>query len=429
LDTKQFFQTLFPVLDVNNVILIWDSMYVSQWAHSHDDAVDFAIKSVERKVHTYFGLGLADARGKDGKKRRTDKRAKIDEIIALPGLWADIDISGGVHDSGKNYPETLERAKSLILQLPLYPSLLVETGGGLHAYWLFDNLLKIENEHERYLASELSFKWQSLIRHIFNLNGAYTIDSTADLARILRVPGTKNFKYTPPKDVQVTEYDVPVIRYKPSEIQEVLKGYQLPEYNAPRKKSNTAELKFGQEKEILEMTTDRKDDILEAIPEIQKLWARPMRTKPNAKGEAPDNSMSSFEMSIANHAAAAGLEDTEIFQLLIRFRSDHGQPRKHLEYYQTTISKAKREKDTTQASKFIAETVNEIIAGAVAEDEVDNQEVMESLTAQLGMMRFPIIKIMKLLSEPPLYKMRCLNTKNDILIGSIANIMTENNFR
>ncbi len=113
--------------------------------------------------------------------RKNDSSGKESNLQDLPGLWVDFDFkdfeAGGI--------EVME----IIDSFKHPPSLLVHSGGGIHAYWKF----------ERPVPPTLEFKGQlkGLCRH---LRGD---PSATDLSRILRLPGTFNNKYEVPLPVVV----------------------------------------------------------------------------------------------------------------------------------------------------------------------------------------------------------------------------------
>lgn len=148
-------------------------------------AAEYAASSA---AHTdvYFAIGLqktAPARGKRGDEQG---------VVALPGLWADIDIQGAAH-AAVNLPETEEEALSLIETFGLPPSVIVRSGHGLQVHWRFKELYIIDSEADRKSLKELSVRFQTLLRQAAERRG-WTIDITADLCRLLRVPGTFNWK-------------------------------------------------------------------------------------------------------------------------------------------------------------------------------------------------------------------------------------------
>lgn len=107
-----------------------------------------------------------------------------------PGL--DIDVKGTRDSNGK--PKT-EGAESLdhaveIAHLIAEPTLLGESGGGIHAWYLFDEPWLFSSDAERESAQTLAHRWHEAHRQ----KSGVKLDATQDLARLLRVPGTLNGK-------------------------------------------------------------------------------------------------------------------------------------------------------------------------------------------------------------------------------------------
>jgi hypothetical protein len=73
------------------------------------------------------------------------------------------------------------------------PSMIVESGGGAHVYWLLKDTFHIETDDQREAARIIQELWVSVV------GGD---PGAKDLTRILRIPGTLNFKYDPPRPVQ-----------------------------------------------------------------------------------------------------------------------------------------------------------------------------------------------------------------------------------
>jgi putative DNA primase/helicase len=103
----------------------------------------------------------------------------------LCSLWLDID----AHDGSKY--ETVESVQAALqdflirTDLPK-PTVINQTGYGVHAIWVFDEVIKRE-------------EWQPVADKLQDLSGRMFLDAdpiTADAARILRVPGTFNFRHS-----------------------------------------------------------------------------------------------------------------------------------------------------------------------------------------------------------------------------------------
>ena len=120
--------------------------------------------------------------------RESGKEADIETIVSL---WVDMDME-------------IEAAMKALDNFSHKPSIVVDSGNGIHAYWLL-------REPEQVKANT-----KSILEGLAKALGA---DHCFDLPRILRVPGTKNLKIpSEPKDVQVIVFD-PEIRYNLSDFE------------------------------------------------------------------------------------------------------------------------------------------------------------------------------------------------------------------
>ena len=142
-----------------------------------------------QKQDVYLNIGLrADDLGEE-------KRGTTEEVIALPGLWADIDVKGRAHKE-RSLPPTKHDALKVVRGFPLPPSWIIDSGHGLQVWWLFKELWTFESEKERQGAQELSMRFQATLQAKAKEYG-WRVDGTHDLARVLRAPGTYNYKLEP----------------------------------------------------------------------------------------------------------------------------------------------------------------------------------------------------------------------------------------
>jgi hypothetical protein len=176
---------------------------------------DLAAAAVKHAARTdvYVGCGLSPS------DNGPNNRCKADDVIAIPGLWADVDIQGDAHKK-KELPPDADSALSLIQKMPLPASLVVYTGHGLQPWWLFKEPWIFESEEERRQAAALLIALQAHLHTLAEDHG-WKLDAVHDLARILRPPGTKNHKVDPVVPVTAT---IPVIipRYDPSDLRDAL---------------------------------------------------------------------------------------------------------------------------------------------------------------------------------------------------------------
>jgi hypothetical protein len=139
----------------------------------------------DRKMLPYFGVAL----------RREPTHGRYENCKALTCVFADCDF--------KEHGEAAVRAA--VAALPYPPTLVVNSGNGLHLYWLLTEPLT-----DLTRASKLLDLW---VRAIPVADWGVN-----DVARVLRIPGTLNHKYDPPRPC-VVEVAEPERRYEASELE------------------------------------------------------------------------------------------------------------------------------------------------------------------------------------------------------------------
>ncbi|MCC6362992.1 MAG: DNA primase [Bryobacterales bacterium] len=182
-----------------------------------DQAVEYcAAKASAFDVYAAVGLQQEQPANKS--------RGAESGVSVLPGFWADVDIAGAAHKTG-SLPPTEQDARGLIGTVGLEPSLVVHSGFGLQPYWLLREPYQIESEDERQRLKSLSARFQSNLRACANDRG-WRLDSTADLCRVLRVPGTFNHKVR--GDVRMVTADYADRAYNLDDFDDLLAGIDDP---------------------------------------------------------------------------------------------------------------------------------------------------------------------------------------------------------
>lgn len=118
-----------------------------------------------------------------------ENRANKGDIDVQTALVADIDCESVHHVSreGKRYVPDVDTAAKL---LPAPPSIQLDTGGGLHAWYLLAEPLIFDSDAARETASKRNKALTAVIRR---KGSRYdSIDGVDDLPRVMRVPGTVN---------------------------------------------------------------------------------------------------------------------------------------------------------------------------------------------------------------------------------------------
>lgn len=171
----------------------------------HPGAADYYADG-RADVYTGVALSLRD-RGKA-------KRLKADEAAAIAGLWLDIDVAGGPggHNTGAPGKAEAQRVAAALLG----PTLVVDSGWGIHAWHLLDEPWRFADVSEQAEAAGLAAGWYEAHRRVAAEAGWPLDTSTRDLARLMRLPGTLNGKDGRNVPVSVVTSDGP--RYERSEL-------------------------------------------------------------------------------------------------------------------------------------------------------------------------------------------------------------------
>lgn len=161
-----------------------------------------------------MGLGLANRKGRADQRINADfDPAKPDRIVArgMVGLVADIDIAGPGHKGGKRYPSDLMCALAVVSALPLKANYVIHSGGGIQCWWLLHKPWIFDSDAKQAEAKSFLRHWQGVVKATAATEG-YDVDSTCDLARVMRLPGTFNHKLQVRRRVTVLAA-YPTLRY------------------------------------------------------------------------------------------------------------------------------------------------------------------------------------------------------------------------
>ena len=145
-------------------------------------AVASAEKLNAKNCDIYFGVNVGS------KPTSQSQRYHAEDIIKQVAIVADIDVATDGHHKDKNLAPHIDTAKSF---LPIPPTFLTSTGGGIHAYYKFNSPVELTDKDSATLRGK---KFLDVIRS--KANGFSGIDAVQDLPRVLRLPFTYNCKDT-----------------------------------------------------------------------------------------------------------------------------------------------------------------------------------------------------------------------------------------
>jgi len=146
----------------------------SEWFVCLDDFLQ-ALSGQKKGWHYYFGVNPRDR-----------KQGRKDAVTVVTCFHADCDF------------KTRKKAewKLLLRNFEFSPTVVVESGNGFHSYWLLEKAIELSPEDKN--------TFTRLQKALQTFLGA---DHTHDLPRLLRVPGSKNWKQELPKECRITYAD------------------------------------------------------------------------------------------------------------------------------------------------------------------------------------------------------------------------------
>jgi len=323
----EFLNELWQYKPEDQHILIWtlpDKR--SRWFTSVPAAAEYVAGL--KQCDVYVGIGLA------GKDHGPAHRCVSDQITGLAGIGADFDLASEAH-AKKALPKTVQQAISIIP--PAFaPTIVITTGNGVHVWWLFKEPYIFESDEERSEVQRVVARFHTMLR-LGAAKFGWDYDRLSDLARVLRVPGTKNHKDpVNPKPVVVLSHSDR--RYNLSDIEELLDEAGIPDPGAQERAAREWAERFADKPLTIDLNARIPDETLKAWMandmRFRNTWLR-------QRHDLKDQSQSGYDLALACFGMDAGLAEQRIVDLIVHHRTIHGnRHRTRLDYFQRTIAKA-----------------------------------------------------------------------------------------
>jgi putative DNA primase/helicase len=292
----------------------------SNFFESETDAAAFAYDLFAQERDVYFGVNPKTGLG--GKK---------ENIHYVTVFHVEVDY-GIVGHKKKTDTATYEEALEKINNFSIKPSLVVHSGGGFHCYWILKNPIKVEDFG---------------IDNLENVNRALSLalggdTGTHDLSRVLRIPGSCNFKQPGnPRPVEiVTSNDV---TYDLQDFDEIVAACIDLIKKAPVKSDNQASPSASTR--VIPMPIDTSTIGIDKLPVSDRIKDLIMHGN---NGTYP--SRSEADMAVVTALVNKGIGEAEIKQIFMteaigeKYRT-HRAPEKYLKY---TIDEARKMSDMTE---------------------------------------------------------------------------------
>ena len=228
-EAERFFNLLYGAVSERKYGYLWAKRADEKITYPFDVSNPHERKSMAQKAielndagfDVYYGVNLMDT------PPAPYERATKETVTLQTAIGTDIDVEGGTHTSSekKKYP-TFDIARGL---LPFTPSILINSGYGYHGLNLYATPITITADNRK-LAEQRNKIFIDVIR---NRAGIYAkaVDGVGDLPRVLRVPGTFNYKLGRDNAPLCHIVEVNDVRFSPEDIDkqlDALKPVQSP---------------------------------------------------------------------------------------------------------------------------------------------------------------------------------------------------------
>lgn len=402
LTTSEFLSDLFGSKSPSHKVVVW--MLPNKQTRRFDD-VDNAARFCELMptFDLYFGVGLQLA------DLGTSDRGKLADITGIGCMWADIDIAGEGHADKKRYPPDLEAVHGLLAAMPAPPSIVVHSGHGVHAYWTLDRVWTFADDGDRRRAAMLARRWSELLKSTAAGFG-WDVDSVHDLTRVLRLPGTRNWKDRDnPADVRVL--NATGARYTIEQLAGWT-GADLAAEPQPQP-GDASSIEVGEF--VLDEAAQPPFDKFQALhgndPKFRATWER--KRKDGAGWSA-----SEYDAALAGIAVSVGWTDQEAIDLCIASRRKHGDSLKlRADYWARTLKLAHKGQVEVEALATLG--------SSATVGPADKTAAIAALSELLGL---PVAKWQQHGRTDARYTL-CLTSGEEIPIGTAAVVLSQTRFK
>ena len=389
----EFLESLWAEKPSDLYILIWTLQNKrSRWFQNVEDAAAFVDSCRDQDV--YVGVGLSP------RDHGPSRRCPSEEIAGIAGFWADFDLQSEAHP--KALPATIPQALS-ITPSAMPPTIVVATGNGAHAWWLFKEPYIFEGDDDRRDAARLAARWHTLLRLNASARG-WAFDRLSDLARVLRIPGTVNAK-DPAHPKPVTVSSVTDHRYNLSDFEEFLDEAAVPSPEAEERAAREWLDRFADQPLVIDLAARIPQEMLDGWMaqdmRFRNTWLR-------QRHDLRDQSQSGYDLALADFGVEAGLTGQQIVDLIVHHRNLYAQKqRTRMDYFQRTLAKACRHTDAAASPGQRGASTDAPERGTAGNNAAPVPELAKALLCEQisRVLGVRVVRLVKLTGKEPAYHM------------------------
>jgi len=420
--TQQFLELLFGTKPADQNFLIWrknETQKKSEWFTTPKAAIQQFKKTPTKyqNIDVYVGCGTSPI------DRGQYARGQASEVTGIAGFWLDMDIVHPVHKK-QNLVPSLDKAIKFVINDIMLPTVIINSGHGLQAWWIFNKFWLFKSDDDRAKAQAYTLEWQNYCK---KQASAYhwEVDSTHDISRVMRLPGFDNCKETT-NIVPVTLEEIPTGGLFAIDLLHSLCSDGTPPTASVIQQD---ECNKSVEPAIYTLHLDPnsvppfdKFEEFKKDPKALSSWERTRSEK-----DLPDQTASSYDLSLAALAVRANWTDQEIANLLIASRRKYGDDLKlRIDYYRRTIEKARSNVKEVESRDIINElSLDTEETKNLLTPEERRQKILENLSV---VFKVDISKLTKYPIDPePTYRFQ--TKQGNIMLQSVSYLIDQHKFR
>jgi putative DNA primase/helicase len=428
---KEFFEILYEYREDEDYIGIWQKNgSISTWFCGEDatESAEAFVAAMEPQ-DVYYQVGLS---GKDhGASLRCSTKVEDNRpVVGLPCLFADIDVA---NDKKPHLPNTKEDAVTFAQGLPIRPNVIVDSGTGIQALWVFKEIWRLDSQEDREAAIIMLKRLKQMVFEYGAENG-WKFDPAYDLARLLRIPGSYNCKPVESGEnggepIQAKVLIVEDVRYNPPDDFDAV----LPEYDTLNDISSEELEKIQLDDYVVDFEVEipkgQFKNWMEDLEEFRNSWnLEKEHIKLNEKGKPG----SGYDQSLANVLIKYGVSDQTVVDVITAFRRKNGDDLKKLvnnkTYLKNTLRKAKFKKNEQENNDInnLNGGQNDGQNGGQIDNSLPNAKDAKRLISEalFNMLGIWIVKLIEHDLDPPQFHLVVLhdNKEIDVHIGKAADL-------
>ncbi len=143
MNTQSFFREIYKDCSHGYITITTLPDRKTRWFKCTEiEKISKVAENLGKKMNVFFGVGLRNEVLPNG------QRGSEKDILCVTTLYADIDIKGNAH-AQTSLPSSVNEATDFLHGLKIKPSIIVNSGNGIHGYWLLNKPFIIKSESDR----------------------------------------------------------------------------------------------------------------------------------------------------------------------------------------------------------------------------------------------------------------------------------------